>query len=72
VLVHGWALAKATGPSVEFPADLAEQELAFSQAALEQLPPDRRPFAPPQPVGQDASAIERLVACLGRSVAAPC
>jgi uncharacterized protein (TIGR03086 family) len=72
VLVHGWDLAKATGQSVEFPADLAEQELAFSQAALEQLPPDRRPFAPPQPVGQDASAIERLVACLGRSVAAPC
>ena len=71
VLVHGWDLAKATGQSAEFPADLAEQELVFSQSALEQLPPDRRPFAPSQPVGQDAPAIERLVACLGRSVAAP-
>jgi uncharacterized protein (TIGR03086 family) len=71
VLVHGWDLAKATGQSAEFPADAAEQELAFSRSALEQLPPDRRPFAPPQPVPPDASAIERLVACLGRSVAAP-
>ncbi len=70
VLVHGWDLAKATGQSVEFPADVAEQELAFSQSALEQLPPDRRPFAPPQPVSADAPAIERLVACLGRRVAA--
>ncbi|HXS61715.1 MAG TPA: TIGR03086 family metal-binding protein [Streptosporangiaceae bacterium] len=71
VLVHGWDLAKATGQSVEFPADVAEQELAFSLSALEQLPPDRRPFAPPQPVSADAPAIERLVACLGRSVTAP-
>jgi uncharacterized protein (TIGR03086 family) len=71
VLVHGWDLARATGQSAEFPADLAEQELAFSQSALEQLPADRRPFAPSQPVAQDAPAIERLVACLGRSVAAP-
>ncbi|HEX9624708.1 MAG TPA: TIGR03086 family metal-binding protein [Streptosporangiaceae bacterium] len=71
LLVHGWDLAKATGHSVEFPAEVAEQELAFSRSALEQLPPDRRPFAPPQPVSPDASAIERLVACLGRSVAAP-
>jgi uncharacterized protein (TIGR03086 family) len=71
VLVHGWDLAQATGQPAEFPADLAEQELAFSQSALEQLPADRRPFAPSQPVGQDAPAIERLVACLGRSVAAP-
>jgi uncharacterized protein (TIGR03086 family) len=71
VLAHGWDLARATGQSAEFPADVAEQELAFSQSALEQLPPDRRPFAPPQPVSPDAPAIERLVACLGRSVAAP-
>ena len=71
VLAHGWDLARATGQSVEFPADVAERELAFSQSALEQLPPDRRPFAPPQPVSPDAPAIERLVACLGRSVAAP-
>jgi len=70
ILVHGWDLAKATGQSAEFPADVAEQELAFSRSALEQLPPDR-PFAPPQPVAQDAPAIERLVACLGRTVPAP-
>ncbi len=71
VLTHGWDLAQATGQPAEFPADVAEQELAFSQAALGQIPADRRPFAPPQPVAPDAPAIERLVACLGRSVAAP-
>ncbi|HET7017939.1 MAG TPA: TIGR03086 family metal-binding protein [Streptosporangiaceae bacterium] len=71
VLVHGWDLAQATGQPADFPADAAEHELAFSQSALEQLPPDRRPFAPPQPVSPDAPAIERLVACLGRSVTAP-
>lgn len=72
VLVHGWDLAKATGQSAAgFPDDIAEQELVFSQSALERLPPDRRPFAPSQPVGGGAPAIERLVACLGRSVAAP-
>jgi uncharacterized protein (TIGR03086 family) len=70
ILVHGWDLAQATGQPAEFPADIAEQELAFSQSALEQLPPDRRPFAPPQPVAPEAPAIERLVACLGRSVPA--
>ena len=70
VLTHGWDLARATGQSAEFPADVAEQELAFTESALDQLPPDR-PFAPPQPVSPDAPAIERLVACLGRSVAAP-
>lgn len=71
VLVHGWDLAQATGQLAEFPADIAEQELVFSQSALEQLPPDRRPFAPPQQVAPHAPAIERLAACLGRSVAAP-
>jgi uncharacterized protein (TIGR03086 family) len=70
-LVHGWDLAQATGQPAEFPADLAEQALAWSQSALEQLPEDRYPFAPPQPVAPDASAIEQLVGCLGRSVAAP-
>lgn len=68
LLVHGWDLAQATGQSTTgLPADLAEQELAFSRVQLERLPPDRRPFAPPQPVADDAPAIDRLAALLGRA-----
>ena len=68
VLVHGWDLARATGQHAEFPEDLAEQELAFSRRKLGDIPAGRTPFAPPQPVPDDASAIDRLVALLGRNV----
>lgn len=68
LLVHGWDLARATGQAVPFPDDLAEAELAFTRPALADIPPERRPFGPPEPVADDAAAIERLVACLGRKV----
>lgn len=68
VLVHGWDLARATGQPAEFPEDLAEEELAFSRGKVADIPPDRRPFAPPQPVADDAAAIDRLAAFLGRDV----
>ncbi len=70
LLVHGWDLAAATGQRAEFPADLAEAELAFTVSKLGDVPADQRPFAPPQPIADDAPAIERLAACLGRDVAA--
>jgi uncharacterized protein (TIGR03086 family) len=67
-LVHGWDLARATGqPVTGLPADLAEQELGFSRVQMERLPPGRRPFAPSRPVADDAPAIDRLVALLGRA-----
>lgn len=68
LLVHGWDLSRATHRDVVFPEDLAEEELAFSEKMLGQVPPDRRPFAPPQPVPDEASAIDRLASCLGRSI----
>jgi uncharacterized protein (TIGR03086 family) len=71
LLVHGWDLARATGQAVAFPEDAAEQELAFSRQALKDVPPGRRPFAPPEPVAGDAPAIDRLAACLGRQVTGP-
>jgi uncharacterized protein (TIGR03086 family) len=71
LLVHGWDLAWATGQAVAFPEDAAEQELAFSRQALKDIPPGRRPFAPPEPVAGDAPAIDRLAACLGRQVTGP-
>lgn len=67
-LVHGWDLARATGQPAEFPEDLAEQELAFSLVNVPNIPPGRSPFASPQPVTHNASAIDKLAAYLGRSV----
>jgi uncharacterized protein (TIGR03086 family) len=69
LLTHGWDLARATGQPGPFANDLAEQELAFTEASLGRVPPDRPPFAPPQPVPADADAIDRLAAALGRRVA---
>jgi uncharacterized protein (TIGR03086 family) len=65
-LVHGWDIAEATGQSGGYPDDLAEQELAFSRDKMADIPPGRRPFGPPQPIADDASAIDRLAAALGR------
>ena len=67
-LVHGWDLVQATGQPSPLRDDLAEQELRFTQGALGSVPPGRTPFAPPQPVPDDAPTIERLAALLGRSV----
>lgn len=68
LLVHGWDLAHATGQAVRCPDALAEQDIQFTTAMLAGPPPDQRPFAPPQPVPDDAPAIYRLAACLGRRV----
>ncbi len=68
MLVHGWDLASATGIQAQFPEDLAEQEIAFSRQNLSRVPPGRRRFADPQSAPDDAPAIERLAALLGREV----
>src|SRR5664280_3461615 len=65
-LVHDWDLARATGQPAELPDDLPARELTFTRGKLADLPPDGRPFAPPRPVADDAPAIDRLAACLGR------
>ena len=67
LLVHGWDLARATGqPTTGLPDDVAEQELAFSRIQIGRIPPDRSPFAPSEPVADDAPAVDRLAALLGR------
>lgn len=67
-LVHAWDLAQATGQPVDgLPADVAEEEIAFCHRTLDAIPPGQNPFAPPQPVADDASAIDRLAAFLGRT-----
>jgi uncharacterized protein (TIGR03086 family) len=65
-LVHGWDLARATSQPVPFPDELAHQELVFSRDLLGRLPEGRHPFAPSRPVADDAPAIDRLAALLGR------
>ncbi|MGW0230658.1 TIGR03086 family metal-binding protein [Actinopolymorpha singaporensis] len=68
-LVHGWDLAQATGQPADFPEALAEQELAFTQANVGRARTGPRgPFGASQPVADDAPAIDRLAALLGRNV----
>ncbi|MGD0924282.1 MAG: TIGR03086 family metal-binding protein [Streptosporangiaceae bacterium] len=67
LLAHGWDLAQATGQPADLPDDLAEQSLAFARTQLTgQARPGR--FGPAQIVAEQAPAIERLVAFLGRPV----
>lgn len=67
LLVHGWDLSQATGQPSELPEDLAEEALAFVRAQVLTQPRTGR-YGPEQAVGQDAPAIDRLAAFLGRPV----
>jgi len=67
LLAHGWDLAQATEQPADLPDDLAEQSLSFARTQLtEQARPGR--FGPVQSVAEQAPAIERLAAFLGRPV----
>ena len=67
LLAHGWDLAQATEQPADLPGDLAERSLAFART---QLAGAARPgrFGPARMVAEQAPAIERLVAFLGRPV----
>jgi uncharacterized protein (TIGR03086 family) len=65
-LVHGWDVAKGTGRRWESEEASAERAIAHGLALMARLPRDRTPFGPPQPVADDAPAIDRLAALLGR------
>ncbi len=71
LLVHGWDIAAATGQVITFDEEVAKQELEFSRGAIGAIPPDRRPFGPPQPAPENAAATDTLAALLGRSVLKP-
>jgi uncharacterized protein (TIGR03086 family) len=68
LLVHGWDLAQATGLEVSLPADLAEQELAYVQTELPNIPNGDKFYGQPQPVPDNAPFIDRLVAFTGRTI----
>lgn len=63
-LVHGWDIAQATSRHAEFPAEVAEQELAISRRMLGGVPRTGR-FGPAHDLPADAPAIDRLAAFLG-------
>ena len=65
-LGHGWDLARATGQPPVFPEQVAARGLAEARKQLSSRSPG--PFAPEQPVPDDAPPIDRLAAFLGRSV----
>ena len=65
VLVHGWDLAKATGQCTDLDPELAEHVFGFAGQAFTE---ETRQFriGPAVPIADDASVVDRLVACLGR------
>jgi uncharacterized protein (TIGR03086 family) len=67
LLAHGWDLAQATDQPADLPDDLAEQSLAFVRTQLTEQSRAGR-FGRAQIVAEQAPAIERLVAFLGRPV----
>jgi len=67
LLAHGWDLAHSTGQRAELPDDVAEQSFAFAHIQVNQQARPGR-FDPAQAIDERASAIERLVAFLGRPV----
>jgi uncharacterized protein (TIGR03086 family) len=70
-LTHGWDIARGAGSRLVVADAVAERAIAHSLALMERLPPGRTPFGPPRPVADDASAIDRLAALLGREGGQP-
>jgi uncharacterized protein (TIGR03086 family) len=68
LLVHGWDLAHATGQAGELPQDLAEEEIAFTRRMFDGGVPRAGRFAEVTQVADDAPALDRLAAELGRDV----
>ena len=66
LLIHGWDLARAIGQPPGLPEDLAEGALKLWQTRLAGRPREGMPFGVPQHVADDAPAIDRLAAFLGR------
>lgn len=68
VVVHAWDLSRATGQASEVPQDLVEQAWNITQLFPEtpELRGPGGPFGPRVDVPEDAPALDRLVAFLGR------
>jgi uncharacterized protein (TIGR03086 family) len=67
LLAHGWDIAQAIHQPAALPEDAAEVALAFVRAQLRDEDRAGR-FGSPQEAPANATAIQRLVAYLGRTV----
>ncbi|MFI6084980.1 TIGR03086 family metal-binding protein [Streptomyces sp. NPDC051217] len=68
-LVHGWDLARAIGQKALFDDTTVERETEFARDLVEQLPSGPgAPFAPYRNAPEDAPALDRLAALLGRDI----
>ncbi|MEV6168968.1 TIGR03086 family metal-binding protein [Streptomyces sp. NPDC051954] len=68
-LVHGWDLARAIGQKALFDDATVERETEFARGLVAQLPSGPgAPFAPSRTAPEDAPAIDRLAALLGRDI----
>jgi len=65
-VTHGWDIARATGQPAAYDDDIVQTVLQFTQRGLANRPPSG-PFAPPVSIPEDAPAIDRLAAFLGRT-----
>jgi uncharacterized protein (TIGR03086 family) len=65
VFMHTWDLARATGQDDGLDADTCEAMLAGLQP-IDQLLRDSGQYGPRMPVADDASAVDRLMAFIGR------
>jgi uncharacterized protein (TIGR03086 family) len=66
-VAHAWDLAKATGQQPAFDPDVVQAAAQFARSTLPEDRPPGMPFAPPVPVPDDLSELDRLAAYLGRT-----
>ncbi|AGP55372.1 TIGR03086 family metal-binding protein [Streptomyces rapamycinicus] len=68
-LAHGWDLARAIGRKALFDEATVERETEFARGLMAQLPSGPgAPFAPSRTAPEDAPALDRLAALLGRDI----
>lgn len=65
-VTHGWDLAKATGQIPQFDEDLVDVANATANPNRGISRPPNAPFVDPVDVSDDAPAIDRLAAAMGR------
>ncbi|WP_349306659.1 TIGR03086 family metal-binding protein [Streptomyces malaysiensis] len=68
-LVHGWDLARAIGQKAMFDEATVERETEFARGLTARMPSGSgAPFAPSRTAPDDAPALDRLAALLGRDI----